>query len=153
METTVCPFCNSEKTSSLKAYCSIVSNENTRRFLNGIRPTFKYGIPVCIAGIAMMIAAYVIGNSSAYYNTFHEDNAFWKSYETGSGISFTGVLGIVMIAGIGLTAIIWGYQKYSEDTTARTSREQDKRFYESATACKDCNKAWVPGFEDKYRTF
>lgn len=153
METTVCPFCNSEKTSSLKAYCSIVSNENTRRFLNGIRPTFKYGIPVCIAGIAMMIAAYVIGNSSAYYNTFHEDNAFWKSYETGSGISFTGVLGLVMIAGIGIAITAWGSIKHAEDTTLRHIREQNKRFYDEAIVCQDCRKAWVPGFEDKSRIF
>lgn len=152
MENAVCPFCNSEKTSSMKAYCSIISNENTQRFLKGIQPTFRYGIHVGIAGIAMIIAAFIIGNSQAYINTFYTDySVLWKRHGGPAGVSFPGVLGIVMVAGTGIVAIVWGYLKHTEDMTIKTSREQDKRFYDSAIVCQDCRKAWVSGFEDKYR--
>ena len=56
-----------------------------------------------------------------------------------------------MVAGTGIVAIVWGYLKHTEDMTIKTSREQDKRFYDSAIVCQDCRKAWVSGFEDKYR--
>jgi len=101
----------------------------------------------------MIIAAFAMGNSHAYLNTFYEYNAFWKMYDYGTGMSFPGVLGLVTIAGIGIAITAWGSIKHAEDTTLRHTREQNKRFYDEAIVCQDCRKAWVPGFEDKSRIF
>jgi hypothetical protein len=144
MDNTICPFCNSEKVTTLKLYCAAMNeNRKVQDFLHSLELQFKYGMPVAAAGVGAIILSFLLYNSSSYRNTF------WDRSDMG----FTGYFGLFALASAGCYAIYWGMEKNNKHKIYAPIQDGNMRFYDSAKICNECQKAWIPGFEKTSRQF
>lgn len=152
MSTEICPFCGSNNVKRLREYCAAVSSESTKELMESIKPRFKYGIHVGIAGIVCVLMSIVVYNNSAYQNSFWDRDSVITINQNG-GLGCAGLLGVLIIVLTGFGAILWGFKMHKENKLFSSSHDRDSRFYESADICRDCHNAWIPGFEETKRKF